>query len=658
MAGGSPEADAEGAVPRSPRGRRRRRRPSGRRTSPHRRHQPEVAFVAVSARVATIAFGIYPRPALRPRPRRGRGDRLARLSETPGANSRAGAPTRGRGTCPRPASRTPPPARLARVRRPARPRWPRRSPSPRRRRGWRASPAPVAQRGAHGRLHRGRRRLPRVRRRGGGARAVHAARAPARRRARGHGPSVQVGGEQRLLRSRGAPTGRSRLSKLAGERARGDRRARVGGRPAAAGVEGAARRAAWPRARLGVPGRGRLAALPGARAGRLSTRRARRWPVAWRSGEAALDDLGWAGRAGSRRGEDGWPRRARRRASRSRRERRSARGSRARRRTITCARHVAAGAHDRCARRSAARRPGRAVVAEYTRDGGGPRELAFRRRRRASARTRSTETVARLDLRDAATAPSRSALLRHRGALAAGRAARDLADARSPRAAARSSAASTPSHGRIAGARARGRLGADARASTGGRREGRPPARGGRARGPRGGRHDAPARGLRRGREYPATHRSISSTRWRDRVRRREAARATAASPESGARTRLDRTRDVLRPSVVPPGDRRSAKRAERRRRGRVDRRPRPSCAATGFDDRRASRRHRSSSGCSPIASDRVGRAAVRRTARRPRVDTSTRSSPDDSRGADPRAARPPEPALVSTGPWTTPPTT
>jgi len=62
MAGGSPEADAEGAVPARRGGAAVAEADAAPPVRTHRRHQPEVTFVAVLCALATVAFGIYPDP--------------------------------------------------------------------------------------------------------------------------------------------------------------------------------------------------------------------------------------------------------------------------------------------------------------------------------------------------------------------------------------------------------------------------------------------------------------------------------------------------------------------------------------------------------------------------------------------------------------------
>jgi NADH-quinone oxidoreductase subunit N len=62
MAGGSPEADAEGAVPARREGAAVAEAEETAPVRTHRRHQPEVTFVAVLCALATVAVGIYPDP--------------------------------------------------------------------------------------------------------------------------------------------------------------------------------------------------------------------------------------------------------------------------------------------------------------------------------------------------------------------------------------------------------------------------------------------------------------------------------------------------------------------------------------------------------------------------------------------------------------------
>jgi phosphoglycolate phosphatase-like HAD superfamily hydrolase len=148
----------------------------------------------------------------------------------------------------------------------------------------------------------------------------------------------------------------------------------------------------------------------------------RRWPAAWRSGEAGLAVRGWAGLGVVATGEDG--------ASRGNGEGASLEAPAA---GIEVAAGSALGA--RIARglttlylRAETEGPrttglfdglldaGRRgpVVAEYTRDRSGPRELAFRTSAPGAREREVVETVARLDLRVPANRAVAARLLRHR----------------------------------------------------------------------------------------------------------------------------------------------------------------------------------------------------------------------------------------------------
>ena len=90
MAGGSPEADDRpGAVAAGRGGDGVGTTGPAAAARTDRRRQPEVVVRGGAVRRATVAFGIYPDPLFDARPRRGRGDRLARLG--------APAACRGRG---------------------------------------------------------------------------------------------------------------------------------------------------------------------------------------------------------------------------------------------------------------------------------------------------------------------------------------------------------------------------------------------------------------------------------------------------------------------------------------------------------------------------------------------------------------------------------
>ena len=139
-----------------------------------------------------------------------------------------------------------------------------------------------------------------------------------------------------------------------------------------------------------------------------------RWPVAWRSGEAGLATSGWAGLGVQSKGADGSAVETTavgiELAAESAIGARIARGSTTfyLRAETTGPRTtgVLAGLLDAG--------PGGPVVAEYTRDGGGPRELAFRVSGRGARRGEAVETVARLDLRVEANRAVAERLLRHR----------------------------------------------------------------------------------------------------------------------------------------------------------------------------------------------------------------------------------------------------
>ena len=141
---------------------------------------------------------------------------------------------------------------------------------------------------------------------------------------------------------------------------------------------------------------------------------ARRWPVAWRSGEAALATSGWAGLGVQAKGGDGAAADLQAAgigvAAESAIGARIAHGSttlylrtatRGPRTTGALAGLLDAG-------------PAGPVVAEYTRDRRGPRELAFRVTARGAREHEVVETVARLDLRVPENRAVAERLLRHR----------------------------------------------------------------------------------------------------------------------------------------------------------------------------------------------------------------------------------------------------
>ena len=182
---------------------------------------------------------------------------------------------------------------------------------------------------------------------------------------------------------------------------------------------------------------------------------------------------GWACR---RRAGTARPPTCRRPGSRSRRSPRSARGSRAAATTLylrTATRGprttgALAGLLDAG--------PAGPVVAEYTRDRGGPRELAFRVTARGAREHEVVETVARLDLRVPENRAVAERLLRHRA---------PWPPAVGPRPAGRDRPGGPRRHGRAQRLRGRGRVavvraGGAARRrgrDRGGRLEGRPSAR-------------------------------------------------------------------------------------------------------------------------------------------------------------------------------------
>ena len=154
----------------------------------------------------------------------------------------------------------------------------------------------------------------------------------------------------------------------------------------------------------------------------------RRWPVAWRSGDAGLATSGWAGLGVI--AEDDRGRTARTPAAGIEVEAESAVGARiARGSTTLYLRAEATGPRTTGVLSgllgSGPRGP---MVAEYTRDRGGPRELAFRVTARGAREHRVVETVARLDLRVPANRAVAERLLRHRAPWPPA-AARDLREA-------------------------------------------------------------------------------------------------------------------------------------------------------------------------------------------------------------------------------------
>ena len=301
MAGGSPEADAEGARARSPRG----RRCGGGRGGPARAHAPpapargDVRRRAVRDRHGRVRD--LPRPALRPRPRRGRGDRLARLARVPGGELPRGAPTRGV---------APPPPRphpaagqasleyvgllalvataLA-VAAPAA--------------GLAGVPAQVAQA-----VRTGVCIVAGDVCRASDAAAAGLAPCTLSERRRGGGLavtvlSVQVGGDHRFLVTRRSD-GSVGVTKLARDELGASGGLGLEAGPLKLGVEGeagvkVAAGVGWEFPDAASARRFLAVAMEG-----LSPA-VRRWPVAWRSGEAALATSGWAGLGVLATGEDG-----------------------------------------------------------------------------------------------------------------------------------------------------------------------------------------------------------------------------------------------------------------------------------------------------------------------------------------------------------------
>jgi hypothetical protein len=139
-----------------------------------------------------------------------------------------------------------------------------------------------------------------------------------------------------------------------------------------------------------------------------------RWPAAWRSGEAGLATSGWAGLGVIATGEDGkalgGPAAGIEVSAESALGARIARGS-----TTLYLRAETEGARTTGVLDGLLdvghRGP---VVAEYTRDRSGPRELAFRVSARGARGDRVVETVARLDLRIPSNRAVAARLLRHR----------------------------------------------------------------------------------------------------------------------------------------------------------------------------------------------------------------------------------------------------
>ena len=142
--------------------------------------------------------------------------------------------------------------------------------------------------------------------------------------------------------------------------------------------------------------------------------RARGWPPAWRSGEAGLATSGWAGLGLQAKGEGGDALGGR--AVGIEVAAGSAIGSRIGRGSTT----LYLRAQTQGPRTTGALAglldagPAGPMIAEYTRDRGGPRELAFRLTARGAREHQVVETVARLDLRVPANRAVAERLLRHR----------------------------------------------------------------------------------------------------------------------------------------------------------------------------------------------------------------------------------------------------
>jgi hypothetical protein len=139
-----------------------------------------------------------------------------------------------------------------------------------------------------------------------------------------------------------------------------------------------------------------------------------RWPAAWRSGEAGLATSGWAGLGVVARGEDGTalggPAAGIEVSAESALGARIAHGSTTLYLRAQTGRARTSGVLDGLVGAA----PAGPVVAEYTRDRSGPRELAFRVTARGARAHQVVETVARLDLRVPANREVAARLLRHR----------------------------------------------------------------------------------------------------------------------------------------------------------------------------------------------------------------------------------------------------
>ena len=140
----------------------------------------------------------------------------------------------------------------------------------------------------------------------------------------------------------------------------------------------------------------------------------RRWPAAWRSGEAGLAFSGWAGLGVVATGEDGkslgGPALG---VEASAQELLGARIERDRT-TIYLRAQTDGPRTTGVLKGLLATGAAGPVVAEYTRDRSGPRELAFRVTERGARANEVGETVARLDLREHANREVALRLLRNR----------------------------------------------------------------------------------------------------------------------------------------------------------------------------------------------------------------------------------------------------
>jgi hypothetical protein len=139
-----------------------------------------------------------------------------------------------------------------------------------------------------------------------------------------------------------------------------------------------------------------------------------RWPAAWRSGEGGLAASGWAGLGVVLTGEDGkalgGPVAGIEVSAASALGVRIARGS-----TTLYLRAETEGPHTTGVLDGVLDAGQRGpVVAEYTRDRSGPRELAFRVSARGARAEQVVETVVRLDLRIPSNRAAAARLLRHR----------------------------------------------------------------------------------------------------------------------------------------------------------------------------------------------------------------------------------------------------